>query len=251
MSAGLIKAAIAKAAVWVAKRGKGVSKHVSHHTHSAANAARRNPRYLARVLGRKRHTVFRDPRPKKLIEAALQKPSATVLRPNGLVWVERQFNRVIGKEGETIIRIWIDPRTGRVITAFPVAKTFAAAGVAVTLPSTAFGEVLEERVETALEGLEEIASAWQRSHHKPLEDAGVRILEFVLSVIGLDSEIAGDPEEGLQIKLENYLDQQASALISELERGAGQTFGDSRRQALRKEFRDAVAGAIIDPEEEE
>src|SRR5690606_423779 len=37
MSAALIKAAINKALAWTAKRGKGVSKHVSHHTHSAVN----------------------------------------------------------------------------------------------------------------------------------------------------------------------------------------------------------------------
>ena len=56
MSAALVRAAIQKGIVWVAKRGKGVSKHVSHHTHPAVNAAKKNPRYLARVLGRSRHT---------------------------------------------------------------------------------------------------------------------------------------------------------------------------------------------------
>src|SRR5262249_28599449 len=149
-----------KALLWIAQRGKGVSKHVSHHTHSAINAARRNPRYLARVLGRSAHTIFRDPRPKKLIEAALRSPDATLLRPNGIVWVEKQFNRAIGKEGETIIRVWVDSRTGRIITAFPVARTFAAAAVVVAIPEGAFGEVLDERVETTIQGLEQIATAW-------------------------------------------------------------------------------------------
>jgi hypothetical protein len=251
MSAVLIKAAISKAMAWVAKRGKGVSKHISHHTRSAANAAKRNPRYLSRVLGRSPHTVFRDPRPKKLIEAALRDPGATVLRPNGIVWVEKQFNRPIGKQGETIIRIWIDSRTGRVITAFPVAKTFAAAAVVAAIPEAAFGDVLDERVETTIHGLEEIAAAWQRSHKKPVEDVGTRIIEFLLGAIGMDSSVAGDPDEGLQIKLENYLDQQAWALIGDLEQAAGQCISDDRRHVLRKEFRDAVTGAVLNPDEEE
>src|SRR5262245_30048175 len=113
MSAVLIKAAISKAMAWVAKRGKGVSKHVSHHTRSAVNAAKRNPRYLPRFLGRSPHTVFRDPRPKQLIEAALRSPDATVLRTNGVVWVEKQFNRTIGKQGGNRSRVGGDERTAR------------------------------------------------------------------------------------------------------------------------------------------
>jgi hypothetical protein len=77
----------------------------------------------------------------------------------GFVWVEKQFNRAIGKEGEAVIRVWIDSRTGRVITAFPVARTFAAATIVAAIPEGAFGEVLDERVETTIQGLEEIARA--------------------------------------------------------------------------------------------
>jgi hypothetical protein len=251
MSAALIRVAIEKALLWVAKRGKGVSKHVSHHTRSAANAAKRNPRYLARVLGRSPHTVFRDPRPKKLIEAALRSPDATVLRNNGVVWVEKQFNRAIGKQGETIIRVWIDQRTGRIITAFPVAKTFVAAAALAAVPEGAFGEVLDERVATTLEGLEDIAAAWHQSHKKPKEAVGTAILQFLLAAIGLDSDVAGDPDEGLKIKLDNYLDQQAWAMIGDLEQAAGHRIPDDKHQELRQQFRDAVAGAVINPDEEE
>ncbi len=249
MSAGLIESAISRALIWVARRGKGVSKHISHHTRSAVNAAKRNPRYLARVLGRRAHTIFRDPRPKKLIEAALRSPDARELR-HGVVWVEKQFNRPIGKEGETILRIWIDSRTGRIITAFPVARSFAAAVVAAA-PTGAFGETLEAQVETTVGGLEKIATAWHQTHRKPREEVATAVVEFLLAAIGLDSDDAGDPDEGLRIKLDNYLDQQAWGLVSELEEAACQTFADDKRQALRQEFKAAVAGAVLDPEEEE
>lgn len=251
MSAAIIGSAIAKAITWVAKRGKGVSKHISHHTRSAANAAKRNPRYLPRVLGKKAHSIFRDPKPKKLIEAALRQPSAKELRPNGIVWVEKEFDRAIGKQGETIIRIWIDPRTGRIITAFPVAKSFAAAVTLVAVPTTAFGESLEVRVETAVQGMETIAAQWHQTRKKTKEAVAAAIIEFLLAAAGLDSTDAGDPDELLHIKLENYLDQQAWALVGEFQEAARQTFAESKQQELRQQFRDAVVGAVLGSDEEE
>lgn len=251
MSAALIESAIVRALAWVAKRGKGVSKHVSHHTRSAVNAARRNPRYLPRVLGQRAHSVFRDPRPKKLIEAALRAPTAKQLRHNGVVWVEKEFGRPIGKQGETILRIWIDSRTGRVITAFPVAKSFAAAAVVAAVPTAAFGETLEGRVEAAVQGLEAIATEWHHTRRKPREQVAAAVVEFLLGAVGLDSTDAGDPDEGLHIKLENYLDQQAWALINDLQGAALQTFAEDKRIALRDQFRAAVLGAVVDPDAED
>ena len=246
----LIDAAIAKAVVWLAKRGKGVSKHISHHTRSAANAAKRNPRYLKRVLGSAAHTVFRDPRPKKLIEAALRQPDAKLLRPNGVVWVEKQFNRVVGKNGETIIRVWIDSRTGRIITAFPVARTFAAAAVAAGVPAGAFGAVMDDHVAATVEGMERIAADWKHAHRQSTsQEVAETLIEFLLAAVFLDSSPAGDPDEGLHVKLYNYLDQQAWAVVNELQKAAGGRIPDDAQQTLRAQFRDAVAGAVLDDDD--
>jgi hypothetical protein len=250
MSVALIKAAINRALLWTAKRGKGVSKHVSHHTRSAANAAKRNPRYLPRVLGRKTHSIFKDPRPKKLIEDALRNPDKTELRRN-VVRVEKQFNRVIGKQGETYVCIWIDARTGRVITAFPTLKSFATVAAVAVIPESAFGESLEERLETTVQGLETIATEWQRTHKKPKEEVASAIIEFLLGAIGLDSTVAGDPDDGIRIKLDNYLDRQSWELVNELQEAAGQTFVAEKQQALHREFRNAVWGAVLDLDEDE
>ncbi len=250
MSAAIIRTAINRALLWTAKRGKGVSKHVSHHTHSAANAAKRNPRYLPRILGRKAHSIFKDPRPKKLIETALRSPDGW--RLNGtVVWVEKKFNRVVGKQGETYVRIWIDSRTGRVITAFPTLRSFASVAAVASIPESAFGESLEERVAASVQGLETIAAEWRQTHQRSKEAIAAEIIEFLFGVIGLDSTIAGDPDEGLRIKLDNYLDQQVWVLINEMQQSAGQSFVPNKQQAIRLEFRDAVLGAILEPDEEE
>jgi hypothetical protein len=247
MNASLIETAIQRALLWVAKRGKGVSKHISHHTHPAVNAFKRNPRYLARVQGRSPHTIFRDPRPKKLIEAALRSPDKKLLH-KGVVWVEKQFNRAIGKEGESIIRVWIDSRTGRIITAFP-AQTFAATVAAI--PGGAFGEVLDEHVATTIQGLEVISTQWHLSHRKPKEEIATEIIEFLLGASGLDSDVAGDPDEGLRVKLNNYLDQQAWAMIGDLQRAADHPIPHDSRKALRQQFIDAVARTFLDPDKED
>jgi hypothetical protein len=73
----------------------------------------------------------------------------------------------------------------------------------------------------------------------------------LLATIGLDSDDAGDPDEGLRIKLDNYLDQQAWAMIGDLQQAAGHRIPEDKHQELRRQFMDAVAGAVLDPDGEE
>ena len=71
VSATIIATALRKGLVWLATRGKGVSKHIGNHSRKAGNLARKNPRFAARAMGRSAHSMFADPRPRKLIQKVL------------------------------------------------------------------------------------------------------------------------------------------------------------------------------------
>ncbi len=231
----IIAAAIRKATVWLAKRGKGVSKHIGHHTHSAANAAARNSRYLARAMGRSPHSVFRDPRPKKLIERALASPTRADVQKNGYVVVEKEFNRMIGKAGETGLKVIIDPRTGRIVTAYPIRLgVFAAVGV---LPETVVGAEIDDRVSNTIDNINRMIDEYERTHPEPEPNIVELIIDFLL-----DPTPAGDRREDLYVQIHNLVAFQTDELIQELEKAIGTQLNSDQRAQVSAQFRDAVAG---------
>jgi hypothetical protein len=239
MSAAIIARAHSRGLTWLAKRGKTVSKHVSHHTHSAVNAAARNPRYMARVLGRSAHSVFRDPRPYKLIEDVLKKPTVSLMQRNGYVLVERQFNKAVGKAGETIVRVIIDPRTGRIITAFPVLLSATAARAAeTTTVENVMATALDDNVVDTIIGIERLQAQWELEKPQAQFDVWTVLIDLLLA-----PEPAGDEDETLNVRVYNFLERQVAAAIAEVEQAVGRRLSTQSRRALREQFLDAVAGA--------
>lgn len=249
MSAAIIQTAIRKALMWLATRGKGVSKHVGNHTRKAANLAAKNPRFAARAMGRSAHSMFADPRPRKLIQKVLDQPGNTILQSNGRVLVERQFNRVIGRANETIVRVVIDSRTGRIITAFPV-TAFATAGNAMAASPPAKAETFvaatyDERLMETIDGVQKLAEEWERTKPKPRQD----VWTFVLDLL-LDPTPAGDPDEALHVRVHNYVGSQADLMIRDLEAEFGHGLPAPSKKVLREQFFNAIAGAGADADDE-
>lgn len=249
MTATIIQAAIRKGLTWLATRGKGVSKHVGNHTRKASNLAVKNPRFAARALGRSAHSMFADPRPKKLIQKVLEKSDNAIMQSNGRVLVEKEFNRVIGKANERIVRVIIDSRTGRIITAFPV-SAFATAGTALAASppqaaETFIAATYDERLLETIEGVEKLAQEWERTKPKPREDVWTFLIDLLL-----DPTPAGDPDETLHVRVHNYVSSQADLMIRDLEFEFSHPLPAPSKAVLRKQFFDAIVGADIDADDE-
>ena len=230
----IVANAISKALRWLAPRPSTVSKHIQAHARHVINAARNRPWYLERAFGR--HGVFRTPNVKKFLESALKNPSNTVLQHNGRVLVEKEFNRAIGRTGERIIRIIIDPRTGRIVTAFPV-SSFASG----SLGAIAFG-IFDERFEETLKGVELIARHWQ-SKTQAQEERSSTVLSWIINFL-VDPGIAGTFNEDMKVDIHHYLKKQGQTIIREIEYESQMTLSRSTRDAFKKELRAAIAGAL-------
>jgi hypothetical protein len=57
-------------------------------------------------------------------------------------------------------------------------------------------------------------------------------------------ESAGDPNEGLICRVREYVDQQAEAMIQEVEDTLAMSIPPDRRDEIRQQFSDAVGGAL-------
>lgn len=251
MSATIIATALRKGLVWLATRGKGVSKHIGNHSRKAGNLARKNPRFAARAMGRSAHSMFADPRPRKLIQKVLEKADNTLLQSNGRVLVEKKFNRVIGKANETIVRVIIDSRTGRIITAFPVLTFATAAGATPSVPGpdtsgAVIGATYDERLVQTIEGVQKLAEDWERTKPKPRQDVWTFLIDLVF-----DPTPAGDPDETLHVRVHNYVSSQADLMLRELAAELGSRLPDGTKKAMREQFFNAVAGAGADAEDDE
>ena len=231
----IVASAVRKALAWLAKRGKGVSKHIGHHTHSAANAAARNPRFMSRALGRTPHSVFRDPRPKKLIERALASPTRGAVQRNGYVVVEKEFNRVIGKAGETALKVIINPRTGRIVTAYPI--RVGVLGAMLLAPGTVVGADFDDRVDQTITNIDRMIDEYERTHPEPQFSIVEEIIDLLLSPTP-----AGDRYEGLYVQIEMLMSFQLDEIIREIEKAIGTPLTSAQKSQLSDQFRNAVAG---------
>ncbi len=241
----IVRSTLKKASGWLATRGKGVSKHIGHHTHSVWNAAIRNKKYWKRLFSNAPHTVFRDPRPKKLIEKLLKDPSKWKLQKSGRVGdrllVAKKFNRAIGWEGEKILAVVIDVRTGRIVTAF-AAATYAAIGLADSGARTEsrayFGDAFETRVSAAVLEIDKLITDWQ-NEGTTVGD----VIEFVLDLIILGPDTAGDEFDNLRPAVLRIMNKHFDALLRELQEASKQSFSTARRDELAQHFYKAVVGA--------
>jgi hypothetical protein len=245
MSATIIAKAVQKGLTWLASRGKGVSKHVHNHARRAASVAARNPRYAARALGRSPHSMFRDPRPKKLVERVLKGHDNAVVQSNGYVLLEKQFERAVGKAGETIVRVIVDPRTGRIVTAFPVSAFFGAVPALAATPQDTVSGAFDERLVETLNGIEKIGHQWEREKPQRKEDFWTFVLDLLL-----DPQPAGDENEGLYVRIYHYTNNQADLVIKDIEQALGKPLPSPQRDKIKEQFLNAVAGAAINVEDE-
>ncbi len=152
--AGAARVTIKRALSWLGRRGATISRHVTRHTRV--------------IAGRAVHTVFRSPNQvKKLVIRVLDAPDNVVVqRGRRLRYViEKQFNREIGRNGETILRVVVE-RSGRIVTAFPVrefTRAGAAAGVtfvAIEDATAAARNELEALETQAQQALEDAEPSW-------------------------------------------------------------------------------------------
>lgn len=230
---------------WLATHGKGVTKHIGNHSRTAKNLALKNPRFAARAAGKSTHSMFADSRPKKLIQIVLEKYDHAVVQKGGRIVVEKQFNRVIGKAGEKIIRVVIDPRTGRIITAFPV-LTFIAAGAAGAtslapgqhFPGAFLGATYDERLVQTIQGVEKLAQDWERSKPKPRVDVWAVLLDLLI----FDSTPANHEDEILYVRVTDYVGKQADRMLVDLAAEIGHPLPAGTKAAMRAQFIKAVSG---------
>ena len=241
--------ALAAGLKWLSKRRKNVSKHVGYHTVKAANAARRNSRYLSRALGKSPHSIFRDPRPAKLVERALKKPDQVVQQVrNGRIVVEKAFNRAIGKAGEKVIRIVIDPKTGRIITAFPVAQLLITKAAGAEVPREAYGAVFDENVMRTIDEVDRRVARY--AHRKQVQEDKNYYWDLLIETaltwnpIGLlfYASPAGDPDESFIVELNWYIEQQSEVMIKEVEQAVETELSPTVRQQFKSQFYKAVMG---------
>lgn len=167
-----------KALVWLARRGKSVSKHIRIHNSSTIVASRARPWILEKAI----HTITRggDRVAQNLCERTLKDYSSAVVQRNGRVAFTKVFDRQIGRSaGQTAFRV-IASAEGKIITAF----VLSAAEAAVTVGAFV---ILEEPVIETINELESIHASYVP--HDPFKDENVvcKIVDFFMDDLGNES----------------------------------------------------------------
>lgn len=148
MVAPVVAAGVKKAGTWLAKRVGNISKHIGLHRKAAAKHVTR-----PWVMNKTVHTVFSTTNVRKLIEKTLRSFDNSAIQRNGRILIEKVFEGPIGRGGEKVLRVIIDSKTGRIVTAFPVEEMFSAAA------ATAFAVAFSDLVSDAIEESEKIVAA--------------------------------------------------------------------------------------------
>ena len=209
-----------RAGNWLGKRAtKTLSKHVARHGR--------------RIAGRAIHSVFKSPKKiKSLVTSAVddaaklakkfpKAPAGEVLEEGGVriirqttrspgkyrYVVEKEFGKVIGTRGETVLRVVLD-MSGRVVTAFPTR------GFLSTLGAVAVSSFTANTAEAASEARQIIEADANRS-----TNWGEEALLFSLDILsfGLLASSPVNEGEDTRVALDNLVWRAAQETIAEIE----------------------------------
>jgi hypothetical protein len=236
MAAPIVAAAVRKATTWLAKRSANVSKHVGLHASAAATHVTR-PWVMSKAM----HSVFRTANPKKLILKALRSFDRSIVQGarsygrRGHVVIEKAFDRIIGRNGERILRVVIDQTTGKIVTAFPVHEfMIAASGVAaVALVDIVSDSIDEVDVLVARRLAAKEAALANRS-------TGVKVIEFLIDVL-IDPSVANENED-IMLAIDAHHDRKANEYVAKVQQLELRSLDVSGVKARRQEYFDAMAG---------
>jgi hypothetical protein len=213
------KLAIRKALGWLSKRGANISRHVARHTRVIANRAV--------------HTVFRSPNQvKKLAERTLKSADNVVVqagRHKTRYIVEKQFNRVIGKNGETILKLVIEG-SGKIITAYPVSQ-FTRAGVIAGIMYLSIDEASAQ----AREKLDIIEANAQRMIEAETPSFWEEVFNDIITFGLYGGRLNAGEDAALYTERESRKVMEEAALyaISEIEREEQRSIGSAEREEIR------------------
>jgi hypothetical protein len=112
---------------WLASRGKNISGHVINN-------------HIAKNINK---TAFSKPNQiKQLTEKVLKKPDRAIDAGEKVIY-EKSFDRVVGTNGERIIRVSVWKKTGKIMTSFPAREFFTLSGVSFAISR---GKQLEQEI---------------------------------------------------------------------------------------------------------
>lgn len=229
MSGTVAATIVRRAAVWLARRGKGVSKHVGKHTRNLISAARNRPWILERTV----HGVFKNPNPKKLIERALKNADIMQVQARtGHVQVIKTFEKAIGRGGEKSIMIFIRA-TGAIITAYPV-------HLAEVLASGTAAVMLSDVIVDTLDGLQQLSE--KHEAHKAAMDANESLAYKIIDFFLFDSTPANEDEDLYiaQARFHQIMQEKYLAVSMDIEQ---RSFGPDEVSAAKQRFDDGIGGA--------
>jgi hypothetical protein len=236
MVAPLVAAAVRKAGTWLARRSANVSKHVGLHASAAATHVTR-PWVMSKVM----HSVFRGANPKKLILKALHSFDRSIVQGArgagrlGHVVIEKEFDRVIGRNGERILRVVINQTTGKIVTAFPVREfMIAASGVAAV--------ALVDFISDSIDEVDTLVARRLAAREAALANrsTGVKVLEFLIDIL-IDPSVAGENED-LMLAIDRLHARKANEYVAKVQEVEQRCLGASAGDARRQEYFDAMAG---------
>lgn len=223
------KTVIKRALRWLSGRGATVSKHVAKHTR--------------RIVGKAVHTVFKKPNQvKKMVKRTLDAAENVVVQQVGRKTryiVEKQFNRAIGKGGETILKVVLD-KTGRIVTAYPV-HVFTKAGAA----AVAMFVALDEAAAETQKRFDELNKKAQKSIESKEDSFWGELLKTIVT-FGLYS---GSLNEGEDETL--WVQRQAKKIMEEAYQKVLKAVEEDEKRSLgpeeRKKVRELVEAAVTVP----
>jgi RHS repeat-associated protein len=222
---------IAKGAQWAIRKAlQRVMRGAGYPGHILA-------RHIAKIIGKS--TFGKPAQVMKLLEETLKNPTKVILQKRfggspGVVYervlVQKQFNRVIGRDGETVVNIVIDRLTGRIVTGFP----------GKVLLGTAFGATA---LGGAMEGHAAASEAYNKTGKRNIDPMWEWLMPIGASPAGTCSDLA------CQKAAEQAVAPMRQELVPQLEHRMQMTLTPEAREAAMEMFNGAAEDLTVEPDE--
>lgn len=204
---------------------------------------------LNRLGGVQPHSVFSTSGVNKLLTRALSRPTSARELSNRTVEVIYDARRRIGRDGERLVKVIINPRNGRIITAYPM-RNFGSHLAAVP----GIGALLSNRVVQTIDTANSVLESGQNEetplppiHHPPAASytPGVGSLDGAINVYGewlhefLNPILGGNPDGELEERgavVFKYVDNQIRDTITEIENQTNQSLPPEARREVAEHF---------------
>ena len=221
---------IKKSLIWLARRGKSVSKHISLHNSTREAAGRTRPWILEKAT----HSITRggDRVSKNLIERTLKDADSYALQANGRHAFSKEFGRQIGRDvDQTALRVIVN-NAGKIVTAYAVTAAQALATIAALT-------VLDEALSDTIESLDQITASYDPKAADRDESSVEAIIDF-FSDLGNDSL---GKHEFFYVQMGHLVYSKEQQYLSRMQELGGQTFDGDERNRVLSSFREAIACA--------